>query len=333
MRIGLLCLSGNEANSFTGVWEKNLPSALARQGVEITQVASPLAGRVSEVELTSYLDNLDVSRFDHVVSMGLRYFTTTPREPSERLRNRVAGALCQIYDGGLLDKPPVDLTFTFRDDSERYPPDSEANRHFRHHQYNKYIGWAADSELLQPKQSLETLQILVDHPAFAEGRDESLTVLFALRRLVNSKIWSPRFKSVAVSQILDGGVQPVDLTTLTVREYKRSAIPHAAICEYYCQSHIFMVTHRESLGLTVLETAMAGALPVVPRGMIVKDRLSTVRHYETEWPIDWTKVMEMVDPETNASIARPNSWDAVAERMIGHLRSFSGKRPPMSVPE
>jgi hypothetical protein len=79
------------------------------------------------------------------------------------------------------------------------------------------------------------------------------------------------------------------------------------------------VTHPESVGLVVLETAMAGALPVVPQGFIPADRLATVRHIEWGKNIPWKKVLMTVNPQKSRKTALVNTWDQVALRIRNEL--------------
>lgn len=311
----------DDVRNFTGVWSYYLTRELRRRGIEVAFARMLLAGRHTPQEITRYYADLDVSGCDHILALGLRYFETVPRECGEMLRKRVKGALAQLYDGGLFDDSPVDITFTFRDDSWKYPPGSPNRRHERHHQFNKYIGWAADDELCAPRQAADELRILVDHAAFNSAqRDLSLHVLINVRDFVRSGIWRERFASVRVRRFVDGAVEDLDVENFDVRPYGRAGIPYTAACAEYSQSHLFLVTHQESVGLTILETAMAGALPVVPKGYAPQDRLDTVRHFCYDGAIRWADVMAHLDVQASRAKAAENSWSAVADRMLDHLR-------------
>jgi hypothetical protein len=124
-------------------------------------------------------------------------------------------------------------------------------------------------------------------------------------------------------------VVDVDLDNLQIERYDRTAIPFSEITKEHCAAHIFCVTHPESVGLVVLETAMAGALPVVPKGFIPKDRLDTVRHVEWQRFINWENVLSKLDIETSRTMALDNTWDAAASRIhLALLKRISTRSQP-----
>ena len=59
-------------------------------------------------------------------------------------------------------------------------------------------------------------------------------------------------------------VNYVDFENISVKTYKRKPIPFYEIANEYSKAHIFMVTHTETVGLTMLENSLAGALVVPP---------------------------------------------------------------------
>lgn len=315
-----------DIRNFTGVWSHYLLREMRSRGVQFTTDPMLRMDRDSKEQMIAYYQALDVSQYDHVVALGLRYFGHVHRECGEILRPKVRGALAQIYDGSLLDHQPVDLTLTFRDDDRFYPPGSANSRHERHAPYNKYIGWAADSELCAPRQDDDELRILVDHTNFSfKGLDLTLHIMMNIREFVRSGIWKDRFKSVRVRRLIDWGVEECDLEDVCIRPYQRKGIPYTDACAEYSKSHLFMVTHKESVGLTLLETAMAGALPIVPKGYIAQDRLDTVRHVIFEDIIPWKDVMQQLDVQASRQKALENSWGAVADNMLRHLAAFPPK--------
>lgn len=330
MRILLIAdeISRTDAiRTFGGVWSYYLPRALKSLGVEVGFTPFLRPDKHTPAELVEHFRALDISRYDHVLALGLRYFDHAPQDCGRLLRERAKGAVAQIYDGGMLDSVPVDLTFTFRNDDWQYPIDAPNNRYARHHRHNKYVGWAADGELCRPEQDPDELRILIDHAAFNPAQsDQSLHVLLNVRELVRSGAWRSRFKAVRIRRLVDGGVEDCDLDDIVVRPYNRRGIPYTEACAEYSRAHLFMVTHRETVGLTVLETAMAGALPVVPEGYVPQDRLDTVRHATYRAAIDWAAVMRCIDAPASRAKALANNWTATARRIVDHLRGFEKGR-------
>lgn len=315
-----------DIRNFNGVWSYYLLKEMRNLGVEFGTSPMLSMGRETKEQMIAHYKTLDIEQYDHVVALGLRYFDYIYRECGEILRHRVRGALAQLYDGSLLDRPPVDLTLTFRNDDHLWPIGSPNSRYERHTQHNKYIGWAADSEALTPCQDPDELRILVDHTGFnIKDLDLSLHIMTNIREFVRSGIWMSKFKSVRVRRLIDQSVEECDLENICIQPYQRRAIPYIDACAEYSKAHLFFVTHKESVGLTVLESAMSGALPIVPKGYIPQDRLDTVRHLIFENNIPWKDVINHINVEASRHKALANSWSAVAGNFLFHLNNFSPK--------
>jgi hypothetical protein len=229
------------------------------------------------------------------------------------LRQKIKGKITQIHDGGLFGTP-ADLTFTHRRDG--YFDDLVA-----YQKQNCYVGWAADAEQLVPMQDAETLRILVDHPMYKPGfPDSTLSILVDIQKFVRSDIWHGKFKRVSVRAIVDGGVMPVNIDNISVHPYARVHVPFERIKEEYCRAHLFFPTHKESVGLTALETAMAGALVVTATDMIPADRLATIRHFKYRREIPWADVLEKIDPTKSREKASQNSWNVLVSRLVDRLQ-------------
>jgi hypothetical protein len=316
--------------SFGAVWAYYIPDELRKMGVDVVLCKSMRNSSLTREELVDYHKNLDISGIDHILGLGIRYWSFLPPECGEALRARLGRYQClaQVHDATLLDKTPADVTFALRDRSSEYPPGSPDRGHERYHQHTHLVGWAADSELCQPNQPADELRILVDHATFVHtSTDVTLSVLMNLRELVvKRELWNDRFKSVRIRQFVDGAVIDVDVMgDLLVRPYTRKAIPYVDACKEYSQAHMFFVTHSESVGQTVVETAMAGAFVVAPEKFIAADRLATVRHHEWSGFIRWPQVLPQLDVEASRRVALQNSWRKIAQRMVDYFANFDRK--------
>lgn len=325
-----ILLIGNHINTqdkimnFTSVYSYYISMVLNLiEGMKVSFDSPKSLKNMPAKDIIEYYENLDVTPYDHIIALGLRYFDTIPKECGKILMKKVKGCLGQLYDGSLLDSQPVHINFTTRDDSWKYPIDAPNNRYIRHTKYNKYIGWAADENLCSPKQSNDELRILVDHSGFdCSSMDLTLHILLNIKNFVDSKIWQQKFKSIKIRQIVDNAIIDCDLDNICVTPHSRKGVSYVEACMEYSKSHIFMPTHKESVGLTVLETAMSGALVVSPKNYIPKDRLQTIRYVEYENQIDWTKVLDAIDIDASRKIALSNNWTALANNLIEHLRNF-----------
>jgi hypothetical protein len=329
MKILILCpgkiaKSLDQIKCFTDVLNYYLPCSLAKIANTVTM---PIPDG-DHAQLQDIFSTLEVDQYDVILTLGLRFYSKISLETTALLRDRFNGLFCQVHDGTRLDHDPVDVTFTFKNDDTRLS--ENPGWHARHKRYNEYMGWASDPDINYPQQDPQVLRILVDHTNYGNNEiDLTHDVLKEIKRFVKSTWWRDRFDSVVVRRFDSGQVVDVDLDNLQIERYDRTAIPFSEITKEHCAAHIFCVTHPESVGLVVLETAMAGALPVVPKGFIPKDRLDTVRHVEWQRFINWKNVLSKLDIETSRTMALDNTWDAAASRIhLALLKRISTRSQP-----
>jgi len=307
----------DQIQCFSDVWGYYLGNELARH---VTVDHLDIPSKINDSALAVWFDNVDIEGYDAVLVLGLRYFSRVSKDIVVSLQRRLyPGFLCQIYDGSRLDNDGVDITFTVKNDNvnSKYQFGADANRYVRHRAHNEYVGWAADSTLNTPAQQDGILRLLVDHTNYGENPvDRTAEILEQIREFYHSGVWRSQWQSVIVRRFDSGKIVSVDLTRpSTIDRYDRTGVPYRSVCKEHSQSHVFFVTHPESVGLVVLETAMAGALTVTPDGYIPKDRLATVRHVTYHDRIDWSAVLTNIDINASREIALPNSWESVAKRI------------------
>jgi hypothetical protein len=319
MKILILCpgkiaKSLDQIGCFTDVLNYYLPKSLASIA-DTTIMSIP---DVDNDQLKKIFSTVAVDDYDAILTLGLRFYSKISPETTALLRDRFRGLLCQVHDGSRLDHDPVDITFTFKDDTARLAKNTGWLA--RHVKQNEYMGWATDPDVNTPRQAPRDLRILVDHTNYGNNEvDITAKVLTEIQRFVESNIWQHKFDSVSVRRFDSGQVVDVKFDKLDVKKYDRTAIPFSEITKEHSAAHIFCVTHPESVGLVVLETAMAGALPVVPKGFIPKDRLKTIRYVEWNHRVNWKIVLAKLNIHKSRSVALANTWDAVAERIVQSL--------------
>ncbi|HHJ2765971.1 TPA: glycosyltransferase, partial [Escherichia coli] len=114
----------------------------------------------------------------------------------------------------------------------------------------------------------DVLRIFVDHAAFdVSGFDHSLSILMNLQRLT---------VPYEARTLTDDGLVTIDPGNISVTPYRRTPVPATEFAAELRKSDVFIVTHPESLGLTVLEAAMCGALVLTPPDCLPPDRLALV---------------------------------------------------------
>jgi hypothetical protein len=319
MKILILCpgkiaRSLDQIGCFTDVLNYYLPKSLA-EIADTTIISIP---DVDNDQLKEIFSTVEVDGYDAIVTLGLRFYSKISPETTALLRDRFTGLLCQVHDGSRLDHDPVDVTFTFKDDTARLA--KNAGWLARHVKQNEYMGWATDPDVNTPQQDPRDLRILVDHTNYGDNAvDITAKVLTEIQRFVESSIWQQKFDSVSVRRFDSGRVVDVDFDNLNIKKYDRTSIPFSEITKEHGAAHIFCVTHPESVGLVVLETAMAGALPVIPKGFIPKDRLETIRYVEWDRRVNWKYILAKLNIDKSRSLALNNTWSAVADRIVQAL--------------
>jgi hypothetical protein len=307
----------DQLQCFSDVWGYYLSKELARHVTLDNQI---IPGKLSDLDLIDWFDKLDVRGYDAVLVLGLRYFSYVPKNIAINLRKKIyPGFVCQIYDGSRLDTDGVDITFTIKNDdiNSRYQFGSDADRFIRHRAHNEYIGWAADSTLNTPRQRGNILRLLVDHTNYGENPvDRTVEIIEQIQEFYHSGIWKSKWSGVSVRRFDSGRIVNIDLNLpVTVNRYDRTGLPYRRVCREHSRAHAFFVTHPESVGLVVLETAMAGALTVAPTGFIPSDRLAAIRHINYQDKINWAAVLDNIDVEASRQMALANSWESVAKRI------------------
>lgn len=272
----------------------------------------------------SFLEKKDI---DLVLAPGVRFFSRFPKEFIATFTQKAKSVIAHIHDGSLLDNVPVDVTYTVKDDRNLYIG-NEANRFIRHIKNNYYIGWAADHEIFYPEQGEKELNVFVDHSTFTEtAPDYSLNILMHLKKLKQKLESTPiqTFNSLKVITLGNKGLIECDLDNISIEPYTRKAVPLPEFAKALRQAHIFFPTHKESIGLSVLEAAFCGALVVSPVGIINKDRLATIVHEEFSQTIDWGRVLTLLNPEFNSEFASINSWKHVVDNILAGYQVVAKK--------
>ena len=275
-------------------------------------------------QLEDEFNSINFSGYGAILVLGLRFFSNVPSHVIPNIRKRFKGLICQTHDGSRFNNDGVDITFTTKNEDHKWKNTAYWENHKK---YNHYSGWAADSQLNIPKQDPETLTILIDHTNYGNNPiDSTKEVILQVKKLRQSRKWESKFKSINVRRFISGGIENVTFNNLDkIEKFDRSkVIPITEITKEHNMSHIFMVTHPESVGLVVLETSLAGAFTVSPQGYINSDRLQTVRHYtyKPKTDINWDVVLKSLDPKLSRNIALKNSWDNVAKRIVEKLKSI-----------
>ncbi len=252
-------------------------------------------------DYSDLIDALNVNQFDGIILTGLcsvdRFlpasFTTYIKS-----KMKVGALLCQTSDYPV-NSSRADLTFSTK----------QINGMAKSH----YIGWGADpSYYYSNKKNDGKIRVLIDHTHYVAGEyDNTQYILDSLKR----------YNDVEVKRIGNNGkvLGPND----PVEVYDRSGLPNDRYKELLAESDVFMTTHAESVGLSVLEAAMSGCLVVSEQGHIFKDRLATIKHIEyPRGRMNFQFIKTIIDAKASRDAAINNTWDHVFSRMMEPFMNF-----------
>lgn len=291
--------------NFSGVWSFYLRREFEARGVQVRFMPA-------HKDVLGYTGV--GNGVDHAIALGTRHFSKTALGCATALHASVNGAVCQLHDSAVRPLTGVDVTFCVRGDIPlKWAP------------VNHHVGWAADPEVCRSTQDPDTLGILIDHPDYVMRKartDYSRRIVNEVAAFVASGTWRQRFRSVRVRRIADGFIEDVDLDKPSVPRFTRKHVTFEEVAHDYSRAHLFFPTHREGVGLSVLETALCGALPVVPVDCISPSLLATVRHLDYRGRIPWQVALGHIDVAASRETAMPNSWSAVADRILSWLEAF-----------
>lgn len=310
-------------NTFVALFSHQICDALDSRSdvaIEFDHVPLSLVQRNKRTELIAHFRQIPSNKYDHIVSLGLRAFTRFPPGSYEILKEKVkaGGNICQFYDGALQDRVPGDITFTLK-----IPPND--------HSSTRVVEWAADPAEYQLNQPTDTLNIFVDHPHYSPSKmhsDYTNKILFRLKELYDSGTWKKQFNNFCVYRLTNSGiaVESLDdvhagyLTTHTL-PYNRKHVSHVDLVRLLSSTHLFIPTHPESLGLTVLEAAMGGNHIVAQPGLLPADRMSTISHTFVDFNdvVQWEDVLSNINPRQHSKHAKTYSYDKLVNNMLTHL--------------
>lgn len=248
-------------------------------------------------DYSSVLDPLNLSSYDAILAIGLRTvdkFMCLSLYNEIRKRMKPGSKLCQFSDYPVKDGR-ADITFSTK------VTDNIPNNH--------HIGWAANSDMFQSSgKPVDKITIFVDHTHYGVGAyDNTEWILNQIRKL-NREYEVYRIGNSGKILGLD---EPIEV-------YDRQGLPQNVYKTLLCKSHIFFTTHAESVGLSVLEAGMAGALVVSKQGFIYPDLLDTVRHvtYTGETDLDWKHIISSINPQESQEIASNNSWSNLLNNIM-----------------
>lgn len=193
------------------------------------------------------------------------------------------------------------------------------------------ITWMCDSTICSPAQSKNEINILIDHdwPAYVKsGCDMTDRITTQAKQFARDYGGD---KKIVIKRMYRGGsvcvtIDPYEegLPEVVVASGRRTK--YKDICKIYAAADIFFVTHPESLGMSVLETAMCGCLIVAPKRFIKPHLLNCVKHVDFTVVVPWDTIITTISDDTNITecreMAMKYSWDRAARIIYNTIACF-----------
>jgi hypothetical protein len=190
---------------------------------------------------------------------------------------------------------------------------NKAHKHFVTNKA-KYVGWAADPNTCRIDKKIKdgNVRILIDHSYYEDKPYKDLT-----NKIVDSasKYMKKNNKVIFKRFLSDIGVDFVKENNNVVEIFNRNnCMKHIDACKEYSSSDIFVVTHPESMGLSVIESAMSGCLILSPKNFIKKTLLGPLHHleFDEEFDVPWDNAISLINHTKSRALAEKYDWDKVS---------------------
>lgn len=183
--------------------------------------------------------------------------------------------------------------------------------------------WGCDFELLLPEKEEGMINILMDHQYYGPRnsdifrRDVSAKYVDSILALKQTR------QDVNAVQIGCGRVFPIVPGYKVQRFVQVCGLDFRSMYKEYNKANIFMITHPESFGFSIVESAAAGALIVTPAGYLHPELLKLVHHVIIDPNnIDWNKVFSAININKSVTLARRFSYHNLAEALHKDIESL-----------
>lgn len=175
------------------------------------------------------------------------------------------------------------------------------------------LGFAANHERLLPQKQKDTLRILIDHPAY----NKTHFIKKDKTKFIIKSIFSTKFdKQLIIRRFVNGDIESVCNKDTKVELYNRKGINILNAYDEYNHADIFFVTHPESMGMSVIESAMSGCLIAIPKDYIKSDFLSGINYVEFTDTIDWKLILSKLNAKLSRKLALRKTWTIFFDKIL-----------------
>jgi len=191
------------------------------------------------------------------------------------------------------------------------------NDNIKHNIYK--IWWCGDKEYLYPEQNTTgNINILLDHIDYSPLRKHNNDIFNVYRQAL---IELSKKYPLEVKIIADPNVIKFNLEKEKEYPFGRGKNRWIDMIPHYRKTHIYCVTHKESGGLTVMETGCCGASVIIPNGFINPILASEVNSYPCQAEYKSIKVaienaILNFNLQKNLEIANRYTWDDTIQKIL-----------------
>lgn len=306
---------------------------LRSRDVELTFDPVPLQGVNADGNILNHVTSgIRANYYDHILAIGIAPMVRPSYTPEvfAQLRQKLKpnGLICQFHDGPVSADAKCDVTFSHK----RYGIDPKL---IPGKNANIYIGWAARPDVFVSAQSKTDLTIFVDHTHYVKAafdtQDRTRNILLSLRNFVvnQESDWKQLYNSVTVKRLLNANrMEIVDMTQsdFNVEVHDRKGLPFHQYAKELSTSHIFVPTHPESLGWSLIEAATCGCLVVTDKNFVNVDRMETIVHEVADFDtprVDWLSVIKKIDVDQCRAKTMEHTWADTVDIILSTLTNWS----------
>lgn len=183
------------------------------------------------------------------------------------------------------------------------------------------VWWCGDNQFLYPQQDDKKIQILLDHIDYSPKRKYNNNIFSIYREALFdlSKKYPINVKIIANPSVIN-----FDINQEQEYPFRRGQNKWIDIIPEYRKTHIYCVTHKESGGLTVMETGACGASVIIPKDFINPILAKQVKSYHCE--VEKNSIYNTLeraildyDKQKNLDIVKKYTWDHTIDKIIKNM--------------
>ena len=250
-----------------------------------------------------------ISCVDHCISFEQRTFFNRNISYYNIIRSKVKGKITTICDNNY-NIGPEDCTFF----SVGYIDNRIIHK-------SLYVGRAAEPSECYIDKEKNKIRILIDHSYYGINKyvpDYSKEIINDVCKYVKKNT-----EKFHVRRFISGGVETLNINNPKFEIYNRNGLSFEDASKEYNKAHIFIVTHLESLGLSVIEASMSGALILIPNESIKPWLVEPLNYinFDPNKGIPWDLVIKNINPLKCREKALPYNYQKVTNKIINYLNS------------